>query len=164
MILRIVIFTYSLLLSIAANSANYRFQHINSEQGLPHQQVETMVQDQKGNIWIGTRNGLAKYDGYDIFTYYHDENKTTSLRHNYIHTLYLDKKNRLWICTEIGVCLYRRRPMISKAIIHLKIYFGLSLKIAKEMSSSAEMSYANMMRKMMLSSNTLRSITEESNP
>jgi ligand-binding sensor domain-containing protein/signal transduction histidine kinase/DNA-binding response OmpR family regulator len=107
MILRIVIFTYSLLLSIAANSANYRFQHINSEQGLPHQQVETMVQDQKGNIWIGTRNGLAKYDGYDIFTYYHDENKTTSLRHNYIHTLYLDKKNRLWICTEIGVCLYR---------------------------------------------------------
>lgn len=88
-------------------ATNYHFIHINSENGLPHQQVEALIQDDKGNIWIGTRNGLSCYDGYDIKTYFHDDKNPNSLSHNFVNALYLDKKKRIWVCTQNGICRYR---------------------------------------------------------
>lgn len=103
-----ILFLYILLFCcISTYAINYRFRHINSENGLPHQQVEALVQDGKGNIWMGTRNGLSRYDGYEIKTYYHDDTIPTSLCHNFVKSLYLDKKKRIWICTEKGICRYR---------------------------------------------------------
>ncbi len=43
---------------LSDNAENYKFKHLTSEQGLPYQQVEALMQDAKGNIWIGTRGGL----------------------------------------------------------------------------------------------------------
>ena len=58
-----------LLTSLMCEGADFKFQHLNTSYGLPNQQVESLVQDQEGYIWIGTRNGLAKYDGYNVETY-----------------------------------------------------------------------------------------------
>jgi len=87
--------------------ANYRFRHITSENGLPHQQVEALAQDAKGNIWMGTRNGLARYDGYDFRSYFHDDTDSTSLTHNFVSKLFVDRQGRLWISTQRGLCRYR---------------------------------------------------------
>ena len=59
-----------LLLASLAMSANnsYRFIHITGNDGLSHQQVEHLMQDHKGEIWIGTRNGLQRYNGYEIIS------------------------------------------------------------------------------------------------
>lgn len=54
---------------VAVSGSDYRFVHITSKEGLPHQQVEAMAFDNKGYLWIGTRNGLSRYDGYSIKTY-----------------------------------------------------------------------------------------------
>lgn len=99
----------ALLLWLPARVAggNYRFSHLTSAQGLPHQQVEALAQDLKGYVWIGTRNGLVKYDGYETKVYYHDAANPHSLSHNYVHALLVDRRGRLWICTETGVCRYR---------------------------------------------------------
>ena len=91
----------------AVSAADYRFRHLTSQDGLPHQQVETMAQDQKGNIWIGTRNGLVCYDGYEMRTYFHDDGDTTSLSNNFIKVIRCDSKGRLWVCTESGISRYR---------------------------------------------------------
>lgn len=104
---KILFLNILLFCCISTYAINYRFRHINSENGLPHQQVEALVQDGKGNIWMGTRNGLSRYDGYEIKTYYHDDAIPTSLCHNFVKSLYLDKKKRIWICTEKGICRYR---------------------------------------------------------
>ncbi len=64
--------------------SDYHFTHIKSANGLPHQQVETMAFDGMGRLWIGTRNGLACYDGYSFTTYYHDPGDSTSLNHNFV--------------------------------------------------------------------------------
>ncbi len=88
-------------------SAGFRFIHIDSSSGLPHLQVEGLAQDKKGNIWMGTRNGLSRYDGYHIKTYRHSAADDHTLSHNFIHALYSDSKDRLWVCTETGVCRYR---------------------------------------------------------
>ena len=93
--------------SVMVNAADFKFQHLNTSCGLPNQQVECMVQDNNGYIWIGTRNGLARYDGYNVDTYYHVEGQPNSLVHNFVHGLFVDSKHRLWISTENGVSMYR---------------------------------------------------------
>lgn len=55
----------------SAWALDFCFRHLNTSNGLPNQQVEAIVQDADGYIWIGTRNGLAKFDGYNVQTYYH---------------------------------------------------------------------------------------------
>ena len=101
---------YILLLALACVSAQaaISFRHIGSSLGLPHSQVQAIVQDSTGYIWIGTRNGLARYDGYEMNTYYHPTGNEHSLLHNFVHRLYVDSKNRLWVCAETGLCMYRQ--------------------------------------------------------
>ncbi len=58
-------------------------------------------------MWFGTRNGLCRYDGYNITKYVHEENDSTSISHDFITRLYNDSyRNTLWISTEQGVCKY----------------------------------------------------------
>ena len=56
----------------AAAASNYRFTHITTNEGLPHQQITYIKQDNLGRMWIATRNGLACYDGYEITTYFNE--------------------------------------------------------------------------------------------
>ena len=96
-----------LLSTLYVQSADFRFRHLTSQDGLPHQQVETIAQDRKGNIWIGTRNGLVCYDGYRMRTYFHDERDPHSLSNNFIKLIRCDHQGRIWVCTESGISRYR---------------------------------------------------------
>lgn len=87
---------------------NYFFTHLKSDAGLPHQQVESMAFDQDGLLWVGTRNGLAKYDGYSFVTYYHNPNDKTTIPHNFIRYIYVDSENNVWIGCDKEICRYNR--------------------------------------------------------
>lgn len=99
----------SVVNTLSTLAIDFGFRHLNTSNGLPNQQVESIVQDADGYIWIGTRNGLAKFDGYHVQTYYHQEGHPHSLIHNFVHGLFVDSKKRLWIATENGVSLYRSK-------------------------------------------------------
>jgi len=105
--LRLLLLCPLLLLAMVIRADGIRFQHISSQKGLPHQQVEAIAQDGNGYIWFGTRNGLARYDGYGMRTFFHDYGNPHSLRHNFIKDLFIDSKHRLWIGTEEGISRYR---------------------------------------------------------
>lgn len=90
-----------------AAKTNFRFMHITGKDGLPYQQVEELLQDDKGRLWIGTRNGLSRYDGYNIVSYFNQEDNQNSLTHNTIECIFQDSKKRIWIGTHDGTCLYR---------------------------------------------------------
>ncbi len=100
----IIIILLCVLAAPVYSLPNYRFQHIT--EGLSHQQVEELAQDENGNLWIGTRNGLAKYNGYDIVTYFNDDNDEHSLPHNTIESIFIDSRQRIWIGTYNGICRY----------------------------------------------------------
>ena len=86
---------------------NIRFKQLGFAEGLPHNTVNAITQDNQGYLWFGTRNGLCKYDGYALKHYYHSDNDTTSLRHDFILKLYTDTiNNKLWISTDEGICSY----------------------------------------------------------
>jgi ligand-binding sensor domain-containing protein/signal transduction histidine kinase/DNA-binding response OmpR family regulator len=86
----------------------YRFRHIGRSEGLSQSNVTCILQDHKGFMWFGTRDGLNRYDGYTITVYRHDPANPGSLSHNYIRALYEDDQHRLWIGTEDGLNQYSR--------------------------------------------------------
>lgn len=102
----ICIFFWFVAVSALAQNSQFQVRHLVNEQELPHQQVEALLQDASGNIWIGTRNGLACYNGYSIRNYYHEEGNPNSIKHNFIHKLFQDRSNNIWIMSETGLCRY----------------------------------------------------------
>lgn len=62
-----------------------------------------ICEDLSGFIWIGTENGLNRYDGYNFNKFFHDDSDSLSLMSNYIRSLYADKDGTLWIGTNHGL-------------------------------------------------------------
>ncbi|MBN1116907.1 MAG: hypothetical protein JXA77_06875 [Bacteroidales bacterium] len=82
------------------------FLHYTTEDGLSSSEVINIAQDKKGFIWIGTEDGLNRFDSYNFKVYRKKNNDSTSLSHNYISKLFTDSDGNLWIGTHQGLCLY----------------------------------------------------------
>ncbi|TXK26767.1 response regulator [Pontibacter qinzhouensis] len=93
-----------LLFAVAswAQQADISFRHLTTKSGLSQSFVRTIVQDQNGFTWIGTSDGLNKYDGYKIKVYRNNPLEKESLSTNAIIKLYLDRKGTLYIGTDNG--------------------------------------------------------------
>ena len=83
------------------NAANYQI-----EQGLSQNTINCILQDSRGIIWIGTQDGLNKYDGASFFVYRHDPLNGQSISSNHIADLCEDADGNLWISTLYGKSLY----------------------------------------------------------
>ena len=70
------------------------------EQGLPQNKVTAVVQTRDGYLWVGTYNGLARFDGVHFTVF--DDNNTPELRGNRVTSLFEDDDETLWIGTESG--------------------------------------------------------------
>jgi ligand-binding sensor domain-containing protein len=73
-----------------AQSQDFSFQHITIEEGLSQSTVYAIAQDAQGFMWIGTRDGLNRYDSRKIKTYLHHPQEENSISSNTIHTLLTD--------------------------------------------------------------------------
>jgi signal transduction histidine kinase/ligand-binding sensor domain-containing protein/DNA-binding response OmpR family regulator len=85
-----------------AQKQNLKFKHLDINAGLSQNHVMTILQDSKGFMWIGTRDGLNKYDGYKFTTYKHDGANPKSISSNFITDLKEDAKGNIWIATRGG--------------------------------------------------------------
>lgn len=85
---------------------NKYIRKINSLQGLSHNIINDIEQDDNGFIWIATQDGLNRFDGYQFKVYRFDPKDSTSISDNYIKSIYHDKNNHLWISTHYGLNLY----------------------------------------------------------
>ncbi|CAH8283564.1 signal transduction histidine kinase [Mariniflexile fucanivorans] len=86
--------------------SNQRIESFKSEQGFYQNTIHAITSDSKGYLWIGTPNGLVRYDGYSFDYYYQNYDEPESLINNYVSNLFTDSKGRLWIGTREGLCLY----------------------------------------------------------
>ncbi|GAB3416569.1 two-component regulator propeller domain-containing protein [Niabella aquatica] len=69
----------------------------------------TIVQDDKGFIWVGTEDGLNKFDGHSFTVYKNIRQDTTSIVNNIITALYIDSRGRLWVASMSGLQYYDDR-------------------------------------------------------
>ncbi len=79
-----------------------RFEHLSIEDGLSQNAGLAIFQDSRGYLWIGTQDGLNRYDGYSFKVYKHDPEDPASLSYNSILKIIEDENGILWIGTWGG--------------------------------------------------------------
>jgi ligand-binding sensor domain-containing protein/signal transduction histidine kinase/CheY-like chemotaxis protein len=85
------------------------FKHIQNEDGLANSTIEAIHQDQRGFIWLGTRDGLNRYDGHQMTVYKYTPKYPYSLSDSYVTCIYEDRQHQLWVGTLNGLNLYDPR-------------------------------------------------------
>lgn len=88
---------------------SYRFQSITVNDNLSHSDVNCIIQDSLGYIWVGTNNGLNRFDGYQVETFKYNLDDPRSLPGNRIKYMTIDFTGQIWITIE-NKGLYRFSP------------------------------------------------------
>ena len=86
-----------------------KFQQLSDVQGLSHNRVWAVTQDKYGLIWIGTQDGLNRFDGYKVDVYRTQPGNKNSLPNNYVRCLFTDSHGTVWIGTANGLAYYDYR-------------------------------------------------------
>src|SRR5678816_1780479 len=90
-----------------------RFRTYSTPEGLSQATARAIAQDRDGFIWIGTQDGLNRFDGYGFKIYKHDRTDPASLTHNHVWALLPDPDGSLWIGTQAGG-LNRYDPVLDR--------------------------------------------------
>jgi len=86
-----------------------KFKRIEANSQLSNLNITTIAQDSKGFLWVGTSDGLNRFDGYEFKIYRNIENDSTSLVKNTVQSIFEDSYGKLWISTlNSGLHYYNR--------------------------------------------------------
>lgn len=88
--------------SIVAQPQQLNFDHLPLVKGLGKRSISAIVQDDLGFIWMGTQDGLLRFDGYDLKIYKSSLRNKNSLSDNNIRAIAKDTLGNLWIGTQGG--------------------------------------------------------------
>ncbi|MCR9252473.1 MAG: response regulator [bacterium] len=101
--IRLVSLVWLIVISSGTYSQNRKtlnFNQITQQEGLSSTDITSIVQDKDGFMWVGTEDGLNRYDGYSFTVFKNDPNNEFSIADNKITTLHVDNSGSLWIGTE----------------------------------------------------------------
>ena len=97
--------TLFVLIGFAGNAQReFRFDHITTKDGLSQSQPNCIFEDSRGYIWVGTQDGLNRFDGYEFKVYKNDPFDSTTITHNWIWSINEDDNGNIWVATFMGVC------------------------------------------------------------
>lgn len=82
------------------------FRTLSVDDGLSQNTVWAIMQDRNDKIWIGTSDGLNRYDGYSFTTYYHTSDDSLAIGNNDIRSLCTDAEGTIWVGTLVGLSRY----------------------------------------------------------
>src|SRR5690606_33718003 len=91
-----------LCLAVTAQPKQYSFMHHGTSEGLSSHEVYSIVQDSEGYMWIGTNNGLQRFDGIRYRSFRANKNDPQGIPHNHVLQLLYDKNKNLWMLTNDG--------------------------------------------------------------
>jgi len=92
--------------SFSLHSQPYYFKHYQVESGLSNNTVLCSLQDKKGFLWFGTKDGLNRFDGYNFKVFRNDPKNPQTIGSNYIIKLCEDDSGTIWIGCERGLYKY----------------------------------------------------------
>lgn len=95
--------------STAGLADRYFFRHLTTKNGLSYNLVNCLYQDREGYIWVGTFNGLNRYDGSRFVVFKYDRANPQSIAHNNIIDICEDRSGDVWIATPNGVSHYHKQ-------------------------------------------------------
>lgn len=92
---------------------NAQFERIPNELRLSQNLISALCQDRQGFIWVGTKDGLNRFDGYRFRVFQHDPFDSTTISDNNVRCILEDKRGWLWIGTTNGLNIMDRKTEIS---------------------------------------------------
>jgi ligand-binding sensor domain-containing protein/signal transduction histidine kinase len=101
-VVALVILAFAGFAASAAPAPELHFERIGTEGGPPPEVIIALEQDRDGLLWIGSRNGLIRYDGYGYESLQHDPSDPGSISDSDIRTIYEDRDGTMWIGTNTG--------------------------------------------------------------
>ncbi|MDP4246266.1 MAG: two-component regulator propeller domain-containing protein, partial [Bacteroidota bacterium] len=96
-------------LSSIANSQKSQYKTYTERDGLSSNVVNSVLPDREGFLWVGTANGLNRFDGNAFDNFTNDPADSSSLASNEIQALFFDRQQRFWIGTGAGISLFHPR-------------------------------------------------------
>ena len=103
--LRKILFAFLLILPLMAAGA-YLFKTLDTRNGLTISQINCILKDSRGYIWLGTPGGLYRYDGYTFRNFQSNSQDGSSLPDSYIISIQETLEGSLFIETSAGFCVY----------------------------------------------------------
>ncbi|WP_215224920.1 hybrid sensor histidine kinase/response regulator transcription factor [Echinicola shivajiensis] len=83
-----------------------KFKNISIDEGLSQSSVLCILQDHKGFMWLGTRDGLNRFDGNAFTVYRYNYEDDSSISNNYVKSLHEDSEGVLWVGVQNGLNKY----------------------------------------------------------
>jgi len=118
MIKKLIILLISSLVWSVSFSQQYLFSTYSIDKGLSQSVVNCIFQDSKGYLWIGTQNGLNKFNGHSFEVYFFNPADTNSISNNWIFSIDEDREGNLWIGTKSGLNKFIRNEKKFKKITY----------------------------------------------
>ncbi|SKC63655.1 two-component regulator propeller domain-containing protein [Ohtaekwangia koreensis] len=106
-LLLLILFTTSV--PCQAQQEQVHFKRISLKEGLSQSTVKCSLKDREGYMWFGTRDGLNRYDGYQMTVYRNDPKNPASLNSSSINDILEDKAGNLWVATSKGIDRFDRQ-------------------------------------------------------
>lgn len=103
---------------------NFKFENLDTVDGLSSSTCLTIFQDTEGFLWFGTIDGLNKYDGYEFTIYKSILNDASSISNNRINAIAEDKEGNLWVGTNNGLNCFNKK---TNSFLRIDLYKRLSL-------------------------------------
>ncbi len=118
--LKILLITFLSMFYVVVFSQNYNItiEKFGLEEGLSQSAVNCILQDKSGILWIGTQDGLNKFDGYNFTILRHEPFDGNTLSSNYILDIEEDKNGNLLLATQLGFCIFYKNKGIFKTFYH----------------------------------------------
>lgn len=98
----IILFSILILSSSFSQTDEYIFKQLTDADGLSQSTIFAMIQDREGYLWLGTIDGLNRYDGYEFRVYANDASIPSSISDNFISALCEDSDGFIWVGTVNG--------------------------------------------------------------
>lgn len=93
------VMTLSGNIAVIAQTDPVNLTRYTEEDGVPSSQIYNIMVDRFGMIWVGTINGLARFDGYKFTRFYYNPNDSSTLRGLNVWSIFEDSQGRIWVAT-----------------------------------------------------------------
>jgi ligand-binding sensor domain-containing protein len=114
----LIILFFSITQIYLSQTETYQFIHLSFEEGLSQSSALAIEQDNLGQVWIGTRNGLNKFDGNKITIYKNEADNEESLSRNHILSIKQDRDGFIWKGTTDGINRFDPKTKVFKRYYH----------------------------------------------
>lgn len=88
------------------------FRDINNLDNLPNNVTTSLFEDDEGFLWVGTQDGIVRYDGYDFVHYRNRKDDVTSFSGMWVNSIVQVSSGDIWIGSREGISIHSKKQAV----------------------------------------------------